>query len=172
MLKTRNTLCCTEPYEDLRQKLWTGLDTLFSYPVRTWSEEKKLKVLLISDEIKKQPNYNEVTRCVITYIKRAMAKRRAMEAKFEKIEKEIRVIERLRERRRRSRMRRTTRENKGTSKCRHNFTKCMCPICPPKPKTDKTKWGRKKEETQNKKTKKQRRERKKKENTRAHTHTH
>ena len=67
-----------EPYEDLRQKLWTGLDTLFSYPVRTWSEEKKLKALLISDEVKMLPNYNEVT--CDHLLKRAMAKRRAMEA--------------------------------------------------------------------------------------------
>jgi hypothetical protein len=42
-----------ETYEGLRQRMWTRLDSLFSYPVRTWSEERKLNVLLGGGECKK-----------------------------------------------------------------------------------------------------------------------
>src|SRR5579872_2918450 len=63
-----------EEYEGLRQKMWKGLETLFSYPVQMWPEEKKLGILLGADESKKRGNYSEMIKCVVNEIKRAMAK--------------------------------------------------------------------------------------------------
>jgi len=87
-----------EEYEELRQKMWRGLEALFSYPVQMWPDEKKLGVLLGAEEYKKRSNYNEVIKCVVNYIKWAMAKRRIKDEKIEKSFKEIQVLEALRER--------------------------------------------------------------------------
>src|SRR6185295_5461532 len=86
-----------EEYEGLRQKMWKGLDALFSYPVQLWPEEKKLGVLLGADEYKKLSNYSEVIKCGGNYIKCAMAKRRIKDESIEKAYKEIKVLEALRE---------------------------------------------------------------------------
>ena len=73
-----------ETYEGLRQRMWTRLDSLFSYPVRTWSEERKLNVLLGGGECKKMGNYNEVIKCVLEFIKPAMNMRKRIEERTTK----------------------------------------------------------------------------------------
>ena len=87
-----------EVYERLRQILWTELESLFSCPVRPWTDEKKLNVLLGGQQCKKV-NYNEVIKCVLRYIKKAMAMRKKMEEIKNRDEKEQQWIERLRRKR-------------------------------------------------------------------------
>src|SRR5579872_5375816 len=76
-----------EEYEGLRQKMWKGLEALFSYPVQMWPEEKKLGILLGADEYKKWGNSSEMIKCVANYIKRAMAKRRIIDEDRESVQR-------------------------------------------------------------------------------------